>query len=449
MQWPGARSRVCRWWRSVMFSIIATTYRGCAVRVADQRQHQVGPDLGAVLAVVRLLHRARGRARPASRSLTCSHTPGVVLGVDEFPDRACATELLGGVAEHLAQRAVDLQDGAVDVADADADHRLGEHRREAGLAGPPRLLGRDPGGERRRADPLLLGPGPVLQRLRRTRRPRAPSTAASARGAGSPAAAGASCSPSTVDGPLDRAGLGEVDRDQRGADPPAAPSRSELLGAVRRSQVRSEHFEEGRSARGSSSTKLVSATAPGPRPGDLPRGGQVGSRSAAGAPTSGRRSSPTSSSVDAPGRRAPGSRRRPSGRRRPGPAATAAGGPRPGSTSVEIAEQRRDLRRVRGASGSGSRTGCTRAGRRGLRLAVPARVADRQKGCPATSAPMYCGHQPGRPLLVADEMQYRHREHGHRPVQVQSAYAHGGSRTSGVPGGQRRPPRARSGPASS
>ena len=77
-------------------------------------------------------------------------------------------DLLGGEAEHVAQRPVDLQDRAVDVGDADADDRVGEHRLEPGLAGPPGLLGGDPGRERRRADPFLLGAGPVLQGLRVT-----------------------------------------------------------------------------------------------------------------------------------------------------------------------------------------------------------------------------------------------------------------------------------------
>ena len=147
-----------------MFSTIATTNRGrpCWSRTRDStRWVQISV---AVLAVIGLLE-PDVVGCPGQQVPHLFPHPGGVVGVDELPDRA-RPELLGGETEHVAQRAVDLQDGAVDVADTDADHRVGEHRLEPCLAVPPGLFGRGPRGERRRTDPFLLGQRPIPQRLR-------------------------------------------------------------------------------------------------------------------------------------------------------------------------------------------------------------------------------------------------------------------------------------------
>jgi hypothetical protein len=74
-------------------------------------------------------------------------------------------QVLPGVAEHLAEPLVGLQDAPVDRPDADPDGGRGEHRGEPALAGPPGVLGLLPGGERGGDDLLLLVAGEVAQRV--------------------------------------------------------------------------------------------------------------------------------------------------------------------------------------------------------------------------------------------------------------------------------------------
>ena len=133
-----------------------------AVGVADQREHEVGPDLRAVRPEVGLLQ-PQVVALAGEQVLDPVPQPRHVLRVDERPDRA-VRQLLGRAAEDLAHRPVEIDDAPLRVGEPDPDQRVGEHGLEAGLAGPSRLLGRGARGERRRGDLLLFLARAFLQR---------------------------------------------------------------------------------------------------------------------------------------------------------------------------------------------------------------------------------------------------------------------------------------------
>jgi hypothetical protein len=130
------------------------------VRRADEGQHDVGPDRGAVH--VRVGPCEPGAVEGALLHLAQPAPQFVVLGRDVVVD-AAVQDRRGAVPEHGAERPVDLDDLAVAGDDRDADGRVGEERAEAGLAGPACLLGGGAGGEGGRGDPFLLGAGALLQ----------------------------------------------------------------------------------------------------------------------------------------------------------------------------------------------------------------------------------------------------------------------------------------------
>ena len=196
-----------------MFSIIATTYRGCSSGSRMRESTRSVQISLAVLAVVRLFHAqvVVGRRRAGPRR--ASRNPGRRRGA-RIP-RRCGRDFRGGEAQHVAQRPVDLHDRPVDLGDGDADDRVGEHRFQPCLAVPPGLLGGDPGRERGRRDLLLLGAGAILQALRvtggqlrpapRANRPVPPGRAA---------APAMSCGIEHGHGPVQRVDLGEMRVDE-------------------------------------------------------------------------------------------------------------------------------------------------------------------------------------------------------------------------------------------
>jgi hypothetical protein len=135
--------------------------RGLAPLVAHQRERQVDDDLPAVGAVEPLLHAEVVELAPHHELVALPHRRGVV-GVHLLDDRALG-ELLGGVAEHRAQRGVDVDDAALHVAQADPDRGLVEHRAESGLTRVQGLLGVVAGREHRATDGLLLVERAVAQ----------------------------------------------------------------------------------------------------------------------------------------------------------------------------------------------------------------------------------------------------------------------------------------------
>src|SRR5258707_10308890 len=107
--------------------------------VPDERYHEVGPDERAVLAVIRLLHPHvfAGAGGQLGVQVPCAGRVARMREVLYAP----SDEFLRRVAEHVAHRAVDFENLPVDGSDADPDGRVGEHRREAALAGPARVFG--------------------------------------------------------------------------------------------------------------------------------------------------------------------------------------------------------------------------------------------------------------------------------------------------------------------
>jgi hypothetical protein len=139
---------------------------GGAVLVTDERDHQVGPDLRAVAAVVALL---RPEAVVLAADESRQHGPhlGGVRRVQEVGGGE-PVELLAGVAEHVAECLIDVHDPAVEATDTDTDRRLGEDRLEACLARPAGPFRLGPRGEHGAVDLFLLGQSQVTQRLRVT-----------------------------------------------------------------------------------------------------------------------------------------------------------------------------------------------------------------------------------------------------------------------------------------
>src|SRR5258708_3641871 len=131
--------------------------------VPDERYHEVGPDERAVLAVIRLL-RPHVFAGAGGQLRVQVPRAGRVARMREVL-QAPRDEFLPRVAEHVAHRAVDFEDLPVDGADADPDGGIGEHGREAALAGPTRVFGILTRGERRDGDALLLAERPLTQRV--------------------------------------------------------------------------------------------------------------------------------------------------------------------------------------------------------------------------------------------------------------------------------------------
>ncbi len=136
---------------------------GRAVGVPQQGHRQIGPQDGAVGPVERLLHVVVLALAAHQLLVEPPHLRGV-LGVGPLGDVAVAQQSLGA-AEHAQQRAVDLQDVAVEVGDGDAYGRALEDGAEAGLARVQGLGDDALGLERGGGDRLLLGEGALAQRL--------------------------------------------------------------------------------------------------------------------------------------------------------------------------------------------------------------------------------------------------------------------------------------------
>ena len=138
--------------------------RRLAPFVADQRERQVDDDLLAGGAQVALLA-AEVVELAEQQALVELPDRGGVVGMGQLAHRALL-ELLDGVAEHLREGRVDLEDAAVHVPEPDPDGGLVEHGPEPRLARVQGLLGLVAGREHGPADRLLLVEGAVAQRRR-------------------------------------------------------------------------------------------------------------------------------------------------------------------------------------------------------------------------------------------------------------------------------------------
>ncbi len=134
---------------------------GTPFGVPQQRNGEVGPQDGAVVAVVRLLDPVVVAFAAYQLVVVLPHLRRV-LGVDPLVHLVAADVVLE-TAEHLGEGVVDLQDVAVQVGDADADGRVLEDRAEACLGGVQGLFGVRAGGQRRAGDGLLLGERALAQ----------------------------------------------------------------------------------------------------------------------------------------------------------------------------------------------------------------------------------------------------------------------------------------------
>ncbi len=128
---------------------------GFAVGVAQQGDGEVGPQDRSVRSVEGLLE-VVVLALPAHQLLV--EPPGLrgVVGVGPVPDVA-AQQVLSRQAEHAAERAVDLEDVAFEVGDADPYGRAFEDRAEPGLGGVQGLRDHSLRLQRGLGDGLLLG----------------------------------------------------------------------------------------------------------------------------------------------------------------------------------------------------------------------------------------------------------------------------------------------------
>ena len=109
---------------------------GLTIGVAHQRARDLGPDEPPASGEVDLLHRI-ALGLPVEQGCDLLAVGIEVLRVRDRREGE-GQELLLGVAHDLAQRAVDLEEGAVEVDERHADRRVGEGALEAQVGLLPR-----------------------------------------------------------------------------------------------------------------------------------------------------------------------------------------------------------------------------------------------------------------------------------------------------------------------
>ena len=118
---------------------------GPAERIAHQRRRGARPKLGAVAPLEPPLRLER-RPAPAQQFQKAAGNLGNLVLMDELLERL-ADHLFPAIAQHVFQRAVDVDDPAIHGRIADADAGMLEDRPEPLLTFTERLLGLDPLGD--------------------------------------------------------------------------------------------------------------------------------------------------------------------------------------------------------------------------------------------------------------------------------------------------------------